>query len=1644
MKNIHVVLINGAIAKVAKRIFLTAAMLLILSPLTLVLQGQIIVNTMTELHNRLAEFNAGSAHMKIAISADFDITEVLSVHNPGYSLSIISYDPLSAGDIYTLTRGVEGDLFTVTGGSTLTLANITIDGNRTSLAYGSGITNGSLVHVGVANLYGTLNMDNGATLRNNFYNVNGAGVYIDSTGTFNMSGGHITDNRANGSAGGVYIQIHGGTFNMSGGEIYGNYCGGSAASYAGGVHFPGGGGGGNVFRLGGTAKIYDNYKNNGSQENNVYVGSGRYIVLGTGAPVPPPATGMKIYITKTANNGVFVNSGANLGHLAYFWADDPEYTVILTGASNNQLKVTSDYLIEIDPSTNKIFDEVLYGYPPQTPYEVTVLNKGIPTGDLVVTISGENPDDFTLSKTSIPPLGVLGTDTFTIVPKTGLAAGTYTAFVVVRAQAGNLLTRRFDVSFKVTSKPFCGGEGTQTEPYQICNAEQLDSVRYFLDKHFILAADITLSGDWLPIGDENAVFTGTLNGNGYSISGLHVTEAIYVGWDDYENEWSAYAAGLFAALDGAEISNLTLNNPVIDINVAGIYDWAGHFAIGTVAGKSYGAQIRNMVINNPTVLKYIDDWETNFFGGVVGYALESSQLNSTGLYMNIINGVEIYSGKIEFTDVLSDRSENYLGGIAGANSKSVIVNAAVYGTEIGTEYAGTEDMDYLYVGGIAGYTSAESLVQESSCILNSITTAKIKIPTTLQAGYYPEDVGVGGICGWVYKDAVVNTVYIGDLDDLFGIEESGIYTISHNHNFDDVPTAYAADIVTTLNDKTPGTGGFWMAAKVIDDDTPYGFEGAMAKLKSWNYKEILGIANTPYMGMSEMPLTQLFCGGEGTPLDPYQICNAAQLDSIRYFMDKHFVLNKDINVQDGTFSFDYTNGWEPIGFFDMELENIPFTGTLNGKGHKVYNLWIDRDEDNSIGLFGCIGNGAHIDSLGVEIDAVRGITGAGVVGGLVGYSYDNSTISNCYVTGKVEGYSSVGGLLGAQENASVLNCYANVSVKGDGWVGGLVGDNYISSIANCYAIGDVQVFGVHELSETIGGLAGINENSTITNCYATGNVKGVKNIGGLVGYNVNATISNCVAANSILSGNVYANRIVGYNNDATLTNNYANSAMMVNGGTVSGTLGDENGADEVMTTLKTFDFYNSSSNWYGGAWSIDKESNPSKIWKICNKLSLPFFQWQNIACATTGFITDIEIENCPENGWLHLDAMMEMQVKITPEDAPDQEVIWKSSNPNTVTVDQYGLVKALKIGRSIITATTVDGGFIAECHIFVIHPVASVVLNKTAITLQVEDEETLIATILPENANIKEVVWESDDEAVATVDDNGKVTAVGVGTATITVTTLEGGFTATCIVTVVETYVVPTGITVTPMALNLDSGDVYELSATVKPAGANPNVTWSSSNAAIAEVDGNGVVTAKAAGKATITVKTVNGYSATCAVTVVIPVESVDVTPAECIIPLKGAKALKATVNPSNATNKTITWSSSNTAIATVSSTGTVTAKSVNGEVEIYATAANGVVGICVVTVGTGKSLPVDAETDEITVYPNPTNGELRITNYELGITNIEIFDMLGRPVGANLRVCPTANDETVINISHLPTGVYFIRIETENGKIVTRKVVKN
>ena len=169
--------------------------------------------------------------------------------------------------------------------------------------------------------------------------------------------------------------------------------------------------------------------------------------------------------------------------------------------------------------------------------------------------------------------------------------------------------------------------------------------------------------------------------------------------------------------------------------------------------------------------------------------------------------------------------------------------------------------------------------------------------------------------------------------------------------------------------------------------------------------------------------------------------------------------------------------------------------------------------------------------------------------------------------------------------------------------------------------------------------------------------------------------------------------------------------------------------------------------------------------------------------------------------------------------------------------------------------------------------VTGVTLNKTDLMLEIGGSETLTATVAPADATNKNVTWKSSDATVATVDDNGKVTGVAAGEATITVTTEEGGKTATCRVTVSATSVAVTGVTLNKTELTLETGGSETLTATVAPDDAtNQNVTWKSDNPEIVTVDATGKVTGVAIGEATITVTTEDGgKTATCKVAVKVP-----------------------------------------------------------------------------------------------------------------------------------------------------------------------------
>lgn len=233
----------------------------------------------------------------------------------------------------------------------------------------------------------------------------------------------------------------------------------------------------------------------------------------------------------------------------------------------------------------------------------------------------------------------------------------------------------------------------------------------------------------------------------------------------------------------------------------------------------------------------------------------------------------------------------------------------------------------------------------------------------------------------------------------------------------------------------------------------------------------------------------------------------------------------------------------------------------------------------------------------------------------------------------------------------------------------------------------------------------------------------------------------------------------------------------------------------------------------------------------------------------------------------------QLKAKVSPDDKAGQ-IVWSSSDESVLTVDVNGFVTAVGDGAASITAT-VDGISATTDVITVTTPVvkvSGVKLNATNLKLAVGCEpSTLTATVEPENAANKNVSWSSSDPTIATVE-GGIVTPVKAGTATVTVTTEDGEFTASCKVTVVQPA---TGLTLDKRKVTLVGAATEQLKATVVPAEADQTVIWKSSNEGVVTVDQAGTVTAVSKGVATITASTEDGsFSQDCMVTVSNPATS--------------------------------------------------------------------------------------------------------------------------------------------------------------------------
>lgn len=310
-----------------------------------------------------------------------------------------------------------------------------------------------------------------------------------------------------------------------------------------------------------------------------------------------------------------------------------------------------------------------------------------------------------------------------------------------------------------------------------------------------------------------------------------------------------------------------------------------------------------------------------------------------------------------------------------------------------------------------------------------------------------------------------------------------------------------------------------------------------------------------------------------------------------------------------------------------------------------------------------------------------------------------------------------------------------------------------------------------------------------------------------------------------------------------------------------------------------------------------------------------------------------------------------LNAELTPKDSTDTKLVWESSDTKVATVDANGKVIAKDSGQTIIMVRTETGAY-ATCKVTVTQPVKGLIMNFTEKTVYTGEEFKLKVSVSPSSATETRVVWKSSNTDVATVNEDGVVTAISGGTALITCTTVEGGYNATCVVTVLE-LVTTIKLNHESYRLGVDKSVVLEATVSNQTA-SNKKVTWKSSNPKVATVNSKGKVTGVAFGDAVITAiaQDGSGAEASCEIEVVRPVTKVSLDKSYLNMLVGESKGLTASMEPKNATYKDVAWVSSDDSIAIVDDDGVVTAIA-PGTVSITAQAQDdsGKKAVCFVTV---------------------------------------------------------------------------------------------
>lgn len=643
-----------------------------------------------------------------------------------------------------------------------------------------------------------------------------------------------------------------------------------------------------------------------------------------------------------------------------------------------------------------------------------------------------------------------------------------------------------------SSNPFAGGSGTVSSPYKIATAAQLNKVRSYLNKNFILTADIDLSSyaNWEPIGafkplsdkpeDEETpvvslAFSGIFDGKGHKISNINISRS-----DDS-------AVGLFGCIagDSAYIKNLVVENTTV----------SGKQLVGGVIGY---ACFENSVESVSLIGK--NNITGGFLvGGVIGGGfcnIKSCSANAdVTLIGNEAQGIGVLAGGMESgaligcsatgTVTAMGNGNFSIGGLSGAAQESPSVE------NCNADVTMTVGENSLMVGGLVGHTGTYD-VENPTLVKNCSANASIKAADSAER--------IGGIVG------------------------AGFYHDAYK-DVRPIPTVYKV-----IDSETSGS---IEGVKIVGTIAGYAYNSTVENCTSTMV--VNGSADAQQIGKSETTEPSSFAGGSGTEADPYQIATADQLNNVRKHLDKHFKLTADIDLAS------YEN-WEPIGAFNLQAEDESgylanaFKGSFNGDNHTISNLTTNKEDSVGVGLIGAASSSSVVKNLKMKNVTAEGTTAVGAVLG-----YNQGTVENITLFGdnNISGYNCIGGILGGNEGGAIKNCTAaaTINVLGDNVfedgryilpdnaeAGGIiVGGSFTGTIDGCSAEGTVISKGSNAMG--LGGVGGCLEYmESITNCTANVIIdagESAHGVGGLCGFagmfdrEAPAVISNCTVTVTI-------------------------------------------------------------------------------------------------------------------------------------------------------------------------------------------------------------------------------------------------------------------------------------------------------------------------------------------------------------------------------------------------------------------------------------------------------------------------------------------------------------------------------------------------